>query len=119
LGDRTIISQLEDGFIYRSKSEAPAALQRCLQHFDPSLPCHGNNQRHWLRDVERQATGSRCLDRGEEAYLGEAAISSAAWTTLRALALLQQDRPRLLIPVLGSTHQIGALEIKYQHPIAD
>lgn len=111
-GDTKIISQLEDGFIYRSKTEAVAATQRCRQNFDSSLSGYENPQRHWLNDVEKQFIQSRHPSTSEQTYLGEATTASIAWNTLRALALLPQRQARLLFPVLGKTHQIGALQIE-------
>jgi hypothetical protein len=113
-GDSKIISQLEDGFIHRSKAEAMTAGRRCLAQFDSRLPCHGSAQRHWLGGIERELTQDRHTGpvAAEPAYLGEAATASAAWNTLRALASLEQAQPRLLVPVWGGTHQIGALELE-------
>jgi 3-oxoacyl-[acyl-carrier-protein] synthase III len=111
-GDANIISQMEDGFIYRSKTEARSAAQRCFQQFDSSLPCAENPQRHWLGDVERRLLQARCRKLNKHAYLGEATTASAAWNTLRALALLGQSETRLLIPISGKTHQIAALQIE-------
>jgi hypothetical protein len=118
-GDSKIISRLEDGFIYRSKTEALAAAQRCLEHFDSSLPCPRTAQRHWLRDIEWQLLQARCLETDERAYLGEAVTASAAWNTLRALGMLTPEHPRLLLPVWGGTHQIGALAMEYRDPAVD
>jgi len=117
-GDSKIISQMDDGFIYRSKTEAMAAGQRCLQHFDSHLPCHGSAQYNWLAGIERKLTQDHRPGPaiGNLAYLGEAATASAAWNTLRALASLDQHHPRLLVPIWGSTHQIGALQIENQKP---
>ncbi|MCE0497094.1 MAG: hypothetical protein LV481_04020 [Methylacidiphilales bacterium] len=118
-GDSKIISRMEDGFIYRSKPEALAAGQRCLQQFDSRLPCHKSAQHHWLGNIERKLTQDRPPGSavGEQAYLGEATTASAAWNTLRALASLDREHPRLLVPVWGGTHQIGALEIESPPPI--
>jgi hypothetical protein len=107
--DRRIISQMEDGFIYRSKAQVVAAVARCLQHFDTNLSCYISAQRNWLDEVERSQAQARKLNMktGDYPYLGEAATASAAWNTIRALEL---NTSRLLIPILGTTHQIGALE---------
>jgi hypothetical protein len=119
--DPKIISRLEDGFIYRSKREALAAGRRCLQNFDAELPSYPSAQHHWLSDIERTLVQDRAsyfkLD--EQAYLGEAATASAAWNTLRALASMDRQHPRLLFPVWGSNHQIGALEMESRHSCAD
>jgi 3-oxoacyl-[acyl-carrier-protein] synthase III len=110
--DKTLISQLEDGFIYRSKAQATAAGERCLQHFDSELYCYGSAQHNWLGEVEKTLVKTRKLNMAnrKHSYLGEATTASAAWNTIRALDLLGQDRSRLLVPVWGTTHQMGALE---------
>jgi hypothetical protein len=119
-GDAKIISQIEDGFIYRSKTEALAAGKRCLQHFDAHLRCYGSSQHNWLGDIERKLTQIRRFAVGEQAYLGEAITASAAWNTLRALGSLEEGKPsRLLVPIWGCTHQIGALAVKNRNPSAD
>jgi 3-oxoacyl-[acyl-carrier-protein] synthase II len=120
-GDSKIISQLEDGFIYRSKADAMTAGRRCLAQFDSGLPCHWSAQHHWLRGIEWELTQGRHPGpaANEPAYLGEAVTASAAWNTLRALASLERSGTRLLVPVWGGTHQIGALELEYHPPAAD
>ncbi|HUB68561.1 MAG TPA: beta-ketoacyl synthase N-terminal-like domain-containing protein [Candidatus Methylacidiphilales bacterium] len=117
--DSKIISQLEEGFIYRRKKEAAAAAQRCLQCFNSDLPCFSTAQRHWLRDIEWQLTQARRFEAGAHVYLGEAVTASAAWNTLRALGMLAPEHPQLLLPVWGGTHQIGALKMEYHDRAAD
>ena len=114
-GDLKIISQMEDGFIFRSPRQALSAGSRCLQLFDSDLPCYLSAQRNWLGPTEQKLTHNRppCPDVYPQPYLGEAGTASSAWNTLRALALLEKPIPRLLVPTWGNTHQIGALEIKY------
>lgn len=109
-GDRHVISQLEDGFIYRSKAQARAAGERCLKHFAEGIPCFSTARHNWLHDVESRLTNHRGVKRKEASpYLGEARTASAAWNTLRALAAPEKH---LLVPVWGMTHQIAALEMK-------
>jgi hypothetical protein len=120
-GDLKIISQLDDGFIYRSKKQALTAGSRCLHSFDADLPCYLSAQRNWLGPIEQKLTRNRpsCPTVKEQAYLGEATAASSAWNTLRALALLNRHIPRLLVPIWGATHQIGMLEMKNQGLDAD
>ena len=117
-GDSKIISQIEDGFIYRSKAQALAAGERCFDKFESGLPCYSSAGGHWLRDIERKLNSRPAPhgDADQPAYLGEAATASSAWNTLRGLALLDQKLPRLLIPIWGSTHQIGALKVENRAP---
>jgi 3-oxoacyl-[acyl-carrier-protein] synthase III len=112
--DRKLIAQMEDGFIYRSKPEALAAGKRCLQHFDSNLRCYRSAQHNWLGDVEKELTQTRGIDmaNGKQQYLGEAATASAAWNTLRAFEVLDANLSQLLVPIFGTTHQIGAQCLK-------
>ncbi|MCE0483891.1 MAG: beta-ketoacyl synthase chain length factor [Methylacidiphilales bacterium] len=110
-GDQKIISQLEDGFIYRSPAQALSAGQRCLQQFKPDLPCFQNAQGNWLADVENKLTGNRFAS--SASYLGEAVTASTAWNALRAAACLSSSCRRLLVPVWGRTHQIGAWQVEF------
>lgn len=116
--DAKVISQLEDGFIHRSKAEAMAAGQRCLQNFEADLPCHLSAQHNWLREVEQKLTRNRS-SASKSAYLGEATAASVAWNTLRALDSLNEKHPRVLVPVWGGTHQMGALEMENRGHSAD
>jgi len=117
--DHAIISQMDDGFIYRSKSQALAAGRRCLQQFDSNLPCFKSAQHNWLGDIERTLAQKHISSSTstEQIYLGEGSTASAAWNTLRALASFDGDNIRLLVPIWGMTHQIGALEMG--HPSSD
>lgn len=119
--DKKIISQLEDGFIFRCKTQAFAAGQCCLQCFDSSLSVYPSAQRHWLRDIERKLLQNRAVPPTTDnlPYLGEATTASAAWNTLRALASRDWQNPCLLFPVWGKTHQIGALKIENTQPTSN
>jgi 3-oxoacyl-[acyl-carrier-protein] synthase III len=111
-GDGKIIAQLEDGFIYRSKTQAIAAGKRCLQQFDSGLVFSMSAQRNWLGEIERTLTEGRCRTDSESPYLGEAVTASAAWNTLRALSGLGEQHERLMVPVWGNSHQCSALELR-------
>jgi len=119
--DKRLISQMEDGFIYRTNAQVRAAGERCLQHFESNLPCYESARSNWLGKVERALAQTCGLNRatGDHPYLGEAATASAAWNTIRALELLGPDRSRLLVPVWGTTHQIGALEVRNLQFVGD
>jgi hypothetical protein len=110
--DSKIISQVEDGFIYQSKIEARVAGRRCLQQFESRQTCYPTARHNWLGDIERELTQGRGFSVGVQPYLGEATTASVAWNTLRALSALDTGYHQLLVPVWGSTHQIGALEMK-------
>lgn len=116
LGDETetapIITNARDGLIYRSRKEAAATAERLLDESDPALPCYRSARHNWLGSLEKKTLQNRTLlPHDEMPYLGEAFTASAAWHTLRAVALLNHQLPRLLLPVWGLNHQFGLVEL--------
>ena len=110
--DALVITDARDGFIYRTKKEAAVAAENMLHAYATALPFYRTAERNWLGPVEAALTANgACVTKPEMPYLGEAFTASAAWQTLRAMACLQPDLPRLLLPVWGLNHQIGSLEI--------
>jgi len=110
--DTRVIMSARDGFIYRSRSEAASAAARLFHGVDATVPCYRSARRNWLGPFEKKATENRpAVSTGEQPYLGEAFTASAAWHTLRALALLDLQRPHLFVPVWGLNHQLGLLEL--------
>jgi hypothetical protein len=111
--DVRMITTARDGLIYRTKKEAAAAAERLLGESDPALPCYRSAQRNWIGSLEKKTTENRSsVPIKEQPYLGEAFTASAAWHTLRALAALTPQLPRLLLPVWGLNHQFGLLELE-------
>ena len=111
--DARVITTARDGLIYRTKKEAAAAAEQLLGEADPALPCYQSAQNNWLGSLEKIATERRPIASNQaQPYLGEAFTASAAWHTLRALALLTPQLPRLLLPVWGLNHQLGSLELE-------
>jgi len=109
--DSMVLSQIEDGFIYRSKPQALAAGRRCLAEFEAKSSCFLSAQHQWLKDVEQSLARDRQTQESA-IYLGEASTASAAWNTLRAFSLLDSENGPMLFPVWGSTHQIGAVALE-------
>jgi hypothetical protein len=110
--DSLVISHAHDGFIYRSRSETRAAAGRLLAGTPHGQPCYRSAQRNWLASLEKEITQHRPLvDHDDQPYLGEAFTASAAWTTLRAAAKLDDARRRVALPVWGLNHQLGLLEL--------
>jgi 3-oxoacyl-(acyl-carrier-protein) synthase len=110
--DASVISDAEDGFIYRTKKEATSAAENLLTGYDPALPCYPSAQHNWLGPLEKKATSSHAiLPANELPYLGEAFTASAAWHTLRALHAIDSQVPQLLLPVWGLNHQLGLLKL--------
>jgi hypothetical protein len=111
--DAQIIATARDGLIYRTKKEASAAAERLLAECDPALPCYRSARRNWLGALEEKTTENRTVvPLGNQPYLGEAFTASAAWHTLRALACLDHQLPRILLPVWGLNHQLGLFELE-------
>ena len=108
-----LITTARDGLIYRSKREVSAAAARLLTGTDPSTPCYPSAEKTCLAPLEKTTLQDRPLiDTSDLPYLGQAFTASAGWHTLRALAQLTPDRPRLLQPVWGLNHQLGLLELE-------
>jgi len=111
--DATRITTARDGFIYRTKKEAALAAERLLSESDPAKPCYQSAQHNWLGSLEKRVTENRPLAPVDDRpYLGEAFTASAAWHILRALSCLNDQVPRLLLPVWGLNHQLGLLELE-------
>jgi hypothetical protein len=111
--DERKITAARDGLIYRTKQEATDAAAHLLDETDSSLPCYRSAQHNWLGPLEKETIAQRpSLSTGPQPYLGEAFTASAAWHTLRALAGLNPNLPRLLFPVWGLTHQLCLLELE-------
>jgi len=89
-------------------------MKRCLQHFDSNLCYLESAQHNWLGEVEGTLMQARKfhMATGDYNYLGEATLASAGWNTIRALQAFSETRSELLVPILGATHQIGALEAR-------
>lgn len=114
--DSLVISSAWDGFIYRSSKDAAQAANRCLDNVDPGLPYYPTAQHNWFASIERRSNKNRrALLNDSRPYLGEAFTASASWNTLRALAELQRDRQRLVLPIWGLNHQVGALELQSRY----
>jgi hypothetical protein len=114
-GDAQIITSARDGMIYRTKKEAFSAAERLLHAVDPTLPCFRSAEHNWLGSLEKKMLDRRPSPSDKKVpYLGEAFTASAAWHTLRALTLLSDQVPRLLLPIWGLNHQLGSLELERQ-----
>ena len=100
--DSTVISAAHDGMIYRKKSEATASAEQLLAAAGSQTPCYPTAGHNWLRSLERNVTADReVIPDGNMPYLGEAITASAAWNSLRAIACLGPNAPRILLPVWG------------------
>jgi len=110
--DGTVIAAGTDGYVYRNRREAKTAGERMVAGYPDGTAFLRTAEHHWLGSLEQAATG-RFRKGGEEAsYLGEAFTASASWQTVRALALPEPHAAPLVVPVWGSNHQVGSLELK-------
>jgi hypothetical protein len=109
-GDRAVIAEARDGFIYRTRREASAAAKKLFATLDPRLPVVRTAARNWLGPLEEKMSAGRIEAKLDAApYPGEAFSASAAWNTIRALRALSPGQPALALPVWGLNHQLGAL----------
>jgi len=109
--DEAAIRGGTDGQIYHNRRQLEAAGKLMMADHPDGARILPTAARHWPRKIEDAVT-SRFRKVGQEAsYLGEAFAASASWHTLRALAL-REERSPLIVPIWGSNHQIGSLELK-------
>ena len=112
-GEKRVITTASDGFIYRTKKEVAAAAEGLLRGIDSTSPCYPTAEHNWLASMEKKAAANRpVVSVKYQPYLGEAFTASAAWNTIRALDCLDQETPRLLLPVWGLNHQLALLEVE-------
>ena len=109
--DETMIMTAMDGQVYRNRRQLETAGKLLLSDHPDRTRLLPTATRHWPNKIEEALT-SRFHKIGREMpYLGEAFAASASWQTLRALGLREAGIP-LVVPVWGSNHQIGSLELK-------
>lgn len=106
-----VISSAHDGFIYRSAQEARHTAQRCLEACNSASPRYISARNNRLHFIEESLIEIKDTIKEKTPYLGEAFTASAAWNTIRALSHLRGNIPKILYPVWGLNHQIGALEL--------
>jgi len=109
--DEAVIAAGTDGQVYRNPRQLEAAGKQMLADHPDGTRLLPTASRHWPQKIEEALT-SRFHKIGKEApYLGESFAASASWQTVRALGWREAGTP-LLVPVWGSNHQIGLLELK-------
>jgi 3-oxoacyl-[acyl-carrier-protein] synthase II len=110
------IAGLVEGFTYRNKHgarEAASNLVGVVFKRDRSglkIPptVFKTAQRNWFAGIETELIGD-LSSAPDFPYCGEAFTASAAWHTIRALAVAREQRRRVLLPVWGLTGQCSAL----------
>lgn len=110
-GDYRIIQEAADGFAYHQPRDARQQALRCLSLFPTILPVYPTATHSWLAPIETELLAGRTLLTPVGAYCGEAGATSAAWRMLRALSLIHENQPELLLPIFGLTQQIAALRL--------
>ncbi len=110
-GEGAVIAAGTDGQVYRNRHQLETAGKQMLADQAEGALLFQTATRQGTKKIEEAlAPRFRRIDQ-DVPYLGEAFAASASWQTLRALALGKTDGP-LLVPVWGSNHQIGLLELK-------
>ena len=111
-GKQQIISQADDGFIYRNGREAATSAIKLFEQIDPELPIYSTAHATWLGPLEGQSIQQRRSVGASSIYLGEAFTASAAWNVLRVSAKLSAETPALALPLWGLNHQLGWLKLE-------
>jgi hypothetical protein len=109
-GDRGIM-HLHAGCPWGRGKEAPESLARVLEGFatewkiwDGFRPPPGPARRAWLaKPYQRRYLSD------DRPYLGEAHAASAGWSLGRILTGLETREGPVILPLLGASHQVGAL----------
>jgi hypothetical protein len=109
------ISQIADGFSYRSRQQALQSARDCLDGFSESNRVLKTARKNWFGKIENQILGDsrwEVVDSSPET--GEAFVASAAWNTLQGVNFLRKESGSLLVPVWGLNHQCSALLLENQ-----
>ena len=113
-GDEKIITEMDDGFIYRNAGEAATAASRVRVKIEVSLPTFPTAGGTWLADLEKKFNGHQPTVRSPGPHLGEAFTASATWNILRATSMLSCKNPALALPLWGLNHQLGWLKLEHR-----
>lgn len=107
------IGLLRDGYGFRTRKEATAATEACLQPIGTGEAVMPTAGALWTRKLERAAFTAHQWQRiPVEPLPGEAFPASAAWDTIRAAEwLIQARESRVTIPVWGPSQQVSALQL--------
>jgi 3-oxoacyl-(acyl-carrier-protein) synthase len=103
------ISQVAEGFSYRSRKQAMQSAQECISGFSAHKRVLRTAQNNWFAKIENQILKEGNLKSHESHPMGEAFVASAAWNTFQGVSLLSRAPGTLLVPIWGLNHQCSAL----------
>ena len=101
------ITRIVDGFAFRNRAQAAMAAESLLAEFDPVIPV-ADTAANWTRRLAAKPLSGRMLSNCCGVPKFEAFTATCAWNTIRAV---HSAEPRLVVPFLGLSQQMGAIEI--------
>lgn len=101
------ITRIVDGFAFRNRAQAAKAADSLLAEFDPVIPV-ADTAANWTRRLAAKPLSGRMLSNCCGVPKFEAFTATCAWNTIRAV---HSAEPRLVVPFLGLSQQLGAIEI--------
>ncbi|MFZ9963987.1 MAG: hypothetical protein ACO3GO_02155 [Terrimicrobiaceae bacterium] len=101
------ITRIVDGFAFRNRAQAAKAAESLLAEFDPVIPV-ADTAANWTRRLAAKPLSGRMLSNCCGVPKFEAFTATCAWNTIRAV---HSAEPRLVVPFLGLSQQMGAIEI--------
>jgi len=108
--DDVVITEIAEGFTYRSPGQAGQAALECLSSFGDVQNACRSARNNWFARIEEDLFIQKNIKSPPTMpYRGEAFAASAAWNTIRAASQVGRGRDRLLLPVWGLNEQCSAL----------
>ncbi|MFZ9919884.1 MAG: hypothetical protein ACO3FQ_01840 [Terrimicrobiaceae bacterium] len=101
------ITRIVDGFAFRNRAQAAKAADSLLAEFDPVIPV-ADTAANWTRRLAAKPLSGRMLSNCCGVPKFEAFTATCAWNTIRAV---HSAEPRVVVPFLGLSQQMGAIEI--------
>ena len=101
------ITRIVDGFAFRNRAQAAKAAESLLAEFDAVIPV-ADTAANWTRRLAAKPLSGRMLSNCCGVPKFEAFTATCAWNTIRAV---HSAEPRVVVPFLGLSQQLGAIEI--------
>jgi 3-oxoacyl-(acyl-carrier-protein) synthase len=108
------ITQIADGYSYRTRDQARHSGATCLEEFDQMTPIM-DTATSWMAQTTTSLLGNRQVVPLSQGLRREAFTASSAWNTI--LAARQRHYPRLIVPHWGLSQNIAAVEISHNATI--
>lgn len=108
--DKICLTKIYEGFPYRNPQQAERLAFYLFKSCSTQNQVLTSAKKNWFKNIE-----SKCCEHVKTlpesyAYAGEGFTASAAWQSLRAINLLDEQKPSIFQPIWGLNHQISALE---------